>query len=162
MKLKDTQPALQVSEQLFETARAILLMPNQLDSSQLTPRVRQADGQRSGLRRPVFPVHPLRGLDPGRRPGQVRQLQYRPGRGGACGLRRKDRLCLFRRHFARGTVTGGATHARHRARRARPRGAGRGGGCRPQPVSAGRSAGQPARPAEGSAAGTSRGHCAQA
>ena len=37
MKLKDTQPALQVSEQLFETARAILLMPNQLDASQLTP-----------------------------------------------------------------------------------------------------------------------------
>ncbi len=37
MNVKDTQPALQVSEQLFETARATLLMPNQLDASQLTP-----------------------------------------------------------------------------------------------------------------------------
>jgi TldD protein len=37
MNVKDTQPALQVSEQLFETARNTLLAPNQLDASQLTP-----------------------------------------------------------------------------------------------------------------------------
>ncbi|MGA7180956.1 MAG: metalloprotease TldD [Thiobacillaceae bacterium] len=37
MNIKDTQPALQVSEQLFETARATLLAPNQLDSTKLTP-----------------------------------------------------------------------------------------------------------------------------
>jgi TldD protein len=37
MNVKDTQPALQVSEQLFETARNTLLAPNQLDVSQLVP-----------------------------------------------------------------------------------------------------------------------------
>jgi TldD protein len=37
MNVKDSQPALQVSEQLFETARNTLLAPNELDVNQLTP-----------------------------------------------------------------------------------------------------------------------------
>jgi TldD protein len=37
MNVKDTQPALQVSEQLFETARNTLFVPNQLDAGQLAP-----------------------------------------------------------------------------------------------------------------------------
>ena len=76
-------------------------------------------------RRPLFPVHPQRGLEPGRRHRQERQLRHRPGRGRARGGRREDRLRLLRRHH-RGRPDGRRGHGpHHRRRRPEPQGAGR-------------------------------------
>ena len=95
-------------------------------------------GQRAGddrdpphrRRRPLLPVHAQRGMEPGGRHRQERQLRHRPGRRRARGRRREDRLRLFRRHLRGGAARRRAHRAHHRRGRAEP----------PRQAAAGRSA----------------------